>query len=136
MVRGGSRVPVVCAIAIRWHASVGKPDVIKLDSSGTIGRLRDSRFSNFYWRIQQLENPLRRCHCRLQDVVLFAQILNRPKEPLRVLHKGDQHAKCGGSSYPVKRKQGFGIESDLQLRNVPLLQHVVPAEPDHAGDRN
>jgi hypothetical protein len=45
----------------------------------------------------------------LKDVVLFAQVLDRPEEPLRILHESNQYT------------QGNGI-----------ADHLVSAEPDDA----
>ncbi len=50
------------------------------------------RAHNLRLRVEQLEDALAGGHGRLQDVVLVAQILNRPPEALRVLDEHGQHA--------------------------------------------
>ena len=87
--------------------------MIKLNPSRSLRPFRDRRRRDVNLCIQQLEHALARRHRRLQDVVLLAQILNRTEEPLRILHERDQHA---------------------ERRHAP--DHVVPTEPDDAGNGN
>ncbi len=65
----------------------------RIHSSRPCGLLRYRGRGDFYFRIEQLEHALARCHGRLQDVVLFAEVLNRAEKSLRVLHERDQHAE-------------------------------------------
>ena len=72
---------------------IGEPDVVELDAAGTLGVFGDRGRSDLGRRVEQLENALARRHGRLQDVVLFAEVLNGPEEALGILNEGDQHAK-------------------------------------------
>src|SRR5882762_5266115 len=87
--------------------------MIKLNPPRSLRPFRNRRRRHVNLGIQQLEHALSRRHRRLQDVVLLAQVLNRTEKPLRVLHERDQHA---------------------ERRHAP--DHVVPPEPDDAGDGN
>src|SRR5438067_815547 len=88
-----------------WRISIGKPYMIKLNSSGTVRPLSDKRLSDFRRGVEKFEDTLGGRHCRLQDIVFFAQILNGPKEALRVLHERDQHSKSGHIPDQMKRDQ-------------------------------
>jgi hypothetical protein len=66
--------------------------MIEFNPPRSLRTFRNRRGRHLNLRIQQLEHALARRHRRLQDVVFLAQILNRTKESLRILHEGDQHA--------------------------------------------
>ena len=71
--------------------AVSEPDVIELNPSRPDWRFGHRRRSNLRRSIQQLENPLAGRHGRLQDVVLFAEILNGPEEALGILDEGGEN---------------------------------------------
>src|SRR5208282_5528679 len=87
--------------------------MIKFNAPRPLRLFRDRQRGHFNSCIEQLEHALSGRHRRLQDVVLLAQILNRTEKPLRVLHERDQHA---------------------ERRHAP--DHIIPPEPDNAGDGN
>src|SRR5258708_29681200 len=76
---------LLLAILVRRDCPVGEPNVVEFNPAWSVGDSRDRSFVDFNFGIEELENALGRRHRRLQNVVLFAQILNRPEETLRVL---------------------------------------------------
>ncbi len=75
-------------------AFVGEPDVVELDR-----RLlnpdggRSCRIDDLGLGVEKLEDALGCRHRGLQDVVLFAEILDGPEEPHSVLEERHQHAE-------------------------------------------
>ncbi len=84
--------PQLLAFFREWNVAIGEPNVIELDASRAGDLLRFGGREDLGFRIEQLEDTLTRCHRRLQNVVLLAQVLNRAEKPLRVLHKRHQRA--------------------------------------------
>src|SRR5438067_10227294 len=94
------------------HAVVGKPDAIEFNASVSLHASRRCRIRDFNRGIQQLENAFAGSHRRLEDVVLFAQVLNRPEESLRILNEGDYYAE-----------------------RYRTAQHLASTKPDHKRNR-
>ena len=71
-----------------------------------LGRLDDDRL------VEQLEDPLRRGHRRLQHVELLRHVADRPEEPLRILEERDQRAERqrvaqhAGAAVPDDQRRG------------------------------
>src|SRR5262249_34695112 len=121
--------------AITLLCSIRKPHMIELDPARSIGLLCDRRLLNLRRSVQQLKNSLRRCHRRLQNVVLLAQILNWTEEPLRVLHERHQHTNCCRIAHHMKCKKSLGTKADRHPTDDPSAQNVPATKPDHRRDR-
>src|SRR4051794_40615918 len=74
------------------HLTISEPDVIEFNHPGAARSLRLRGLSDFYRRIEQFEDAFAGGHRRLQDVVLFTQVLNGTEEALRVLNEGCEDA--------------------------------------------
>jgi hypothetical protein len=85
--------------------------VIELNAAGSFRCLGDGGGCDLSRCIEELENPLTGSHGRLQDVVLFAEILDGPEEALGILDKRNQNAQRGRAA-----------------------DDVVAAEPDDTSD--
>src|SRR2546422_10048620 len=92
-------------------ASIRKPNMIEFNQAWAFSTLCDRRRRNLHWGIKQLEDAFARCHRRLQNVVLLAEVLNGPEEALRVLNECGENANSGH-----------------------IVDHVTPAEPNHARE--
>src|ERR1700760_2383532 len=95
-----------------WNISIREPDVIELDATGAFDFFRMRWGDDLNLGVEQFEDAFGGSHGRLENVVFLTQILNRPKEALRILHERYQHAK--------------GCDS---------AQRLIAAEPDHHRDR-
>src|SRR5581483_3125315 len=100
-------------IVISRKRPVSNPHVIKFNSARAMGKSRFRCLRSLHRIIEQLENSLRRGHRCLQDVVLFAEVLNRTEKALCILHKRNKHAERGY-----------------------IADNSVRAEPDYARYRN
>src|SRR5207253_4044231 len=120
------------------HFAVGEPNVVELDASRAGGRFGMRRVNDLRRRVQQLEDALRRGHGRLQDVVLFAEVLNGAEEALGVLHEGHQHAQSDGvaqhraATKPDDRGNGAGGKN-FHHRVVDGVRHDGVFERVHVG---
>ena len=76
---------------------VGEPDVIEDDVARRRRRAGSRRRRRWVFDrhrlVEQLEDPLRRGHRRLQDVELVRHVGDRPEEALRVEQEGDQRSE-------------------------------------------
>src|SRR6266496_2246405 len=111
--------------------AISKPHTIKLNSSRPGRLLRDRGLLNVDRCIQQFEHPLSGRHCRLQNVVLLAQILNRPEKTLRILNKGNQNSNGDRFKYSMKWQELACAKSECHLCYLHVAKYIVPAEPDH-----
>ena len=100
------------------RVAVRKPDVIELNPPGPDRCLRHRGRGDLGRSVQQLEDAFAGRHRRLQNVVLLAEILNRPEEALRVLDESRARDTDGG-------------EVRVQRECT-----VIAAKPDHARDRS
>ena len=89
-------------VAVFRHATISEPDVIELDSAGTLGFLGDRRRKYLSRSIEQFKDPLRRGHRGLQNVVFLAEVLDGTEKTLSVLHEGDEYAKRSSHGDDVK----------------------------------
>ncbi len=112
-------------------ALICKPHVIELDRPGKFGDgTRVARAEDCGLGIEQLKNTLRRSHGGLQDVVLFAEILDRPEEPLPPLQEGNHHAQ----REPARTNLEPAVAQDAgERQHGEELHHGV--EPAISGDR-
>src|SRR5207253_9288930 len=72
------------SIGCMTTAAIRKPNMIEFNPAWAFSTLCDRRRRNLHWGIKQLEDAFARCHRRLQNVVLLAEVLNGPEEALRV----------------------------------------------------
>ncbi len=98
--RAACRSPCAAAATAAFCASVqfliGEPDVSEFDAIRPVAGYGMRGADNLRRRIHQLEDALAGRHRGLQDVVLVAQILDRPPEAQRELREHDEHADGHG----------------------------------------
>ncbi len=82
--------------AARCTGIVGEPNMVEFYAAGAFRLLRNRRSRDVGWRIQQLEYALAGGHRRLQNVVFFAEILNRAEKSLCILNEGNEDAERHG----------------------------------------
>ncbi len=99
-------------------------------------RFRNRGRSDLGRRVQQFEDAFAGRHRRLQNVVLLAEILNRPEEALRVLDESGQNSDADHSAHYVEREQVLARELRGDAAYRQAADDVIPAKPDHAGDRD
>ena len=80
-------------------------------------------------RVEQLEDALGRRHGALQDVVLLAEVLNRPEESQAVLQERHQHAERQSAAFDA---QAAVREDGRQRQHGDEFHHRV--EPAIGGD--
>src|SRR5947209_4965585 len=86
-------------------AAIGEPDIAEFDfAAGLLELRRLLRRSNRHGLIEQLENALGGGHSGLQDIELFAEVLDGTEETLRVHHEGKENAEIepGGTGEHVQ----------------------------------
>src|SRR5947207_7578409 len=105
--------------------------MIKFNPAQALGLFGDRSLLNLSRRVEQFENSLRRSHSRLQNVVLFAQILNWTEEALSILDERRQHAQSHSVHYGVKWQKCLRSEIERDAFDRPSAEHATPAEPDH-----
>ena len=92
---------LVRVFVLGWYGPVSEPDMIKLNTPGPARHFRHRWGSDFYRRIQQLEDTFASRHRRLQDVVFLAKVLNWPEEALRILNERRQQSDTHRSTNHV-----------------------------------
>jgi len=68
---------------------IGEPDVAELDAAEPSPAAGEAGETIVGSVSRQLEHALAGSHCRLQDVVFVAEVLDGTEEALRVLDEGD-----------------------------------------------
>ena len=72
----------------------------------------------------------------MENVVFLAEVHDGPEEPLRILCECDQNAQRRRRRDRMKRNERRLVEFDRHTFSNDMPQHVLPAEPDDAGNRN
>src|SRR6185437_8415290 len=110
-------------LAGRRNGAIGEPDVIELDAAGTVRNRGHRGFGDFDRRIKQLKYAFGGCHRRLQDVVLFAEVLDRPEETLGILNKRHQNSDSYGARHRVEREMSR-TETNCDLGKADAVQYL------------
>ena len=86
--------------------------------------------------VEELEDALGGSHGGLQDVVLFAEVLDGAEEALRVLNEGDEDAEGDGSEEAPVARGAAGGQVDVRGEpgEVGGLEDADAAAPDDEGD--
>src|SRR4029077_3890231 len=109
-------------------------DVIKLNPSGSSRNSGNRRRCDLHRTVQQLEHALAGRHCRLKNVVLFAEVLNGPEEALRVLDEGRENTNAHKCTDHVKGKKTLTREFRSDTAYSQAANDVIATKPDYAGD--
>src|SRR6266496_5959698 len=125
-------------IVLPRYVPIRKPNMVEFDPAGSFRLSCDRGFLNLSWRIQQLENPLRSCHRRLQNVVLLAQILNGPKEALGILDKRAQDSQSRGIVHNTNERT-ICCKVKCDSLDRPAAKNSVSSKPNdtrncHGGE--
>src|SRR5580700_6466740 len=115
---------------------ISEPDVIEFDAAGTLWTFRYRRRNYLYRRVEQFEDAFAGGHGRLQDVVFFAEVHDRPEEAQSILDEGDQHAQRRHRGHQAEGDQRFPVETYGNTGHGNASHDLAAPEPDYAGDRD